>query len=194
MEKSIIIKRKEYQIIEEINDFMAVATRDGTKYFIRFLGVKTKAFDDFKYASKRFKAANIPSPKVFVIDKKSGCAVTEYIDGPTIYDELIKHDLDDHIYEQLFQMNWYARTSMMQLDFNPQNFRLMNDKLYYLPFTFQQYIRSKDFTENDIKLWFYTNEFRDILKNNGVLLDKSRIISDYEMNKKIVLTVVKYFR
>ena len=193
MEK-VIIKKKEYNPIEELGEHTLLAENDGKKYIIKYLGVKTLAFSDFKYATKRIKAANVSSPKVVIIDKKTGCAVLEYIDGRTMYEELIDHDFDDNIYEQLFEMNWVARRSMLQLNFNPHNFRYSDGKIYYMPFTFDIYKRSNDFTENDLRLWFYTKEFEKLLINDGINLQKSRLLPDFELNKKIVLTVVKYYK
>ena len=190
----VIIKKKEYTPIEELGENLLLAERDGVKYVIRYLGIKTQAFSDFKYASKRMKASNVSSPKVYIIDKKTGCAVMQYIDGKTMFDELLDHDFDDNIYQQLFDINWMARKSMLQLDFNPRNFRIENGRIYYIPFTFTLYKKSNDFVEKDLRLWFYTKEFEKLLIDEGILLQKSRLLPDYELNKKIVLTVVKYYR
>ena len=190
----VIIKKKEYTPIKELGENLLLAERDGVKYVIRFLGVKTDAFSDFKYATKRIKTANVSAPEVYCIDKKTGCAVMQYIDGPTMFEELIDHDFDDNIYIQLFNINWNARKMMLQLDFNPRNFRIQNGKIYYIPFIFDLYKKSNDFTEKDLRLWFYTKEFEELLRNEGILLQHSRLLNDYELNKKIVLTVVKYYR
>lgn len=192
--ENIVIKKKEYTPIKELSDNLLLVERDGVKYVVKWLGIKTPAFSDFKYASKRLLAANVRIPKVFVIDKKTGYALMEYIDGPTMYEELIDHDFTDNIYQQLFDINWLARKSILQLDFNPQNFRIMNGKIYYIAFTFDLYKKSNDFVEKDIRLWFYTKEFEKMLAENGQLLKHSRLLPDYELNKKIVLTVVKYYR
>lgn len=192
--ENIIIKKKEYTPIKELGENLLLVEKDGVKYVVRWLGIKTGAFSDFKYAMKKMKTSRVASPEIYVLDKKTGYALMQYIDGPTAYDELIDHDFDDNIYQQLFEMNWFARKAMMQLDFNPQNFRIMNDKLYYIPFTFDFYKKSNDFVEKDLRLWFYTKEFEKLLTENGHLLKHDRLLSDFELNKKIVLTVVKYYR
>ena len=193
MEK-VIIKKKEYTPIEELGENLLLAENNGVKYVIRFLGIKTDAFSDYKYSSKRMKTANISSPEVYCIDKKTGCAVMQYIDGPTMFDELVDHDFDDNIYQQIFNINWCARRMMLQLDFNPHNFRIQNGKIYYIPFTFDFYKKENDFSQKDLRLWFYTKELEELLRNDGILLQHSRLLNDYELNKKIVLTVVKYYR
>ena len=191
---NIIIKKNEYTPIKELGENLMLVEREGKKYVVRWLGIKTNAFSDFKYAMKRMKTSNVTSPEVYYMDKKTGYALMQYIDGPTMYEELIDHDFDDDIYQQLFNINWNARRAMMQLDFNPQNFRIDNGKIYYIPFTFDFYKKSDDFVEKDLRLWFYTKEFEKLLTKNGQLLQHQRLLPDFELNKKIVLTVVKYYR
>ena len=118
----------------------------------------------------------------------------EDIKGETIFEELCKHDLDEKIIEQAFLLNYKTRINRIRLDFNPDKFIYRDNKLYYLPFTFTEYIRDEDFTQKEIRLWFYTNEFKNLLIEKGLPLDKSRLKNEYERNKEIVLTVVKYFR
>ena len=193
MEK-IIIKKNEYTPIKELGENLLLVEREGQKYVVRWLGVKTEAFSDFKYAMKKMQTSNVASPKVICLDKKTGYALIQYIDGPTMFEELIDHDFNDDVYQQLFNINWMARKAMMQLDFNPQNFRIENGKIYYIPFTFGFYQKNNDFVEKDLRLWFYTKEFEKLLLENGQSLQKSRLLADFNLNKKIVLTVVKYYR
>ena len=191
---NILIKKKEYTPVKELGENTLLVKKDDVLYVVKWLGVKTRAFSDFKYSTKRMTTCNVRTPKVLILDKKTGYALLEYVDGKTAYEELIEHDFEEDIYSQLFNMNWLARRNMMQLDFNPQNFRIANGKLYYMPFTFGLYDRKKDFTENDLRLWFYTKEFRELIAKDGLLFDKSRMLPDYEINKKLVLTVVKFYR
>ncbi|MBE6136405.1 MAG: hypothetical protein E7181_03965 [Erysipelotrichaceae bacterium] len=192
--ENIVIKKKEYTPIKELGENLLLVQREGKKYVVRWLGIKTNAFSDFKYAMKRMKTSNVASPEVYYLDKKTGYALMHYVDGPTMYEELIDHDFDDDVYVQLFNIQWMARKSMMQLDYNPQNFRIENGKIYYIPFTFDFYKKSNDFVEKDLRLWFYTKEFEKMLTENGQLLQHSRLLPDFDLNKKMVLTVVKYYR
>lgn len=193
MEDIFVIKKKEYKNEEVISEFLFKVSCEGKFYIVRDLGAKTIVFKNFRYANKRLSSSGIKVPKVFM-DKKQGLAVIEYIDGPTAFEELINHDFDDNIYEQLFTMNWKARVNGLQLDFNPQNFRIVDGILYYISFTFDRYIRAEDFSQNTFRLWMYTKDFREKLINEGIEIDKSRILSEFEENKKLVLTVVKNFK
>lgn len=191
--EEIIVKKQKYQIEESLNSFILKVSQEGKTYIVYDFSSNPTAFGDFKFAMKRLKSSGINIPNVLVIDKKLCRAVVEYIDGPTGLDLLNEKDIEDNIFEQLFLMNYKARINSMRLDFTPNKFRLMNGKLYYLPFTFTNYVRDEDFTQKELKLWFYFKETTSLLLEHGFSIDKSRIPTEYEGNKKMVLIVVKYF-
>jgi len=68
------------------------------------------------------------------------------------------------------------------------------NRFSHFQFTFDFYKKSNDFVEKDLRLWFYTKEFEKMLTENGQLLQHSRLLPDFDLNKKMVLTVVKYYR
>lgn len=191
---TIEIKKESYQIIDRINSYLLKVKKEEKEYLVYDFSNNPEAFFDFKFAVKRFKSAGISTPKVIEIDKKNYRALVEYLIGKTAFDTLREVDIDEKIIDQVFFMNYRARINVMRLDFNPKKFIIKDDKLYYTPFTFTNYIRDEDFTQKEIRLWFYTNEFRDLLIKEGLPIDKSRLKNEFERNKEIVLTVVKYFR
>lgn len=191
---TIEIKKESYQVIDRINSYLLKVKKEEKEYLVYDFSNNPEAFFDFKFAAKRFKSAGISTPKVIEIDKKNHRALVEYLEGKTAFDTLREVDIDEKIIDQVFFMNYRARINVMRLDFNPTKFIIKDDKLYYTPFTFTNYIRDEDFTQKEIRLWFYTNEFRDLLIKEGLPIDKSRLKNEFERNKEIVLTVVKYFR
>lgn len=191
---SLIVKKKTYDVKEEINPYCALVEDCGKEYLIYHFEEKPNNFSNFKFASKRLKNCGIKIPTVYEIDKKNQSFLVEYIAGPTCFDDLVEKDTDDKTFEQLFMMNFKARVNNLRLDFHPDKFKLRDGVLYYLPFTFEAYVRSEDFSEKELRLWFYTKEFKDLLIEKGIKLDNSRGMNDFAMNKQIVLTVVKYFR
>ena len=192
---SINIKKEQYEVVDNINTFLfKVKDKEGKEYLAYDFSDNLEGFFDFKYASKRLKAAGVTTPKVIKIDKKNHTALLEYISGSNVFDMLRIADLGEKIIEQAFIQNYKARTNRLRLDFDPINFIYQNDVLYYMPFTFNEYIRDEDFTQKELRLWFYTNEFKNLLISKGLPVDQSRLKNEYERNKEIVLTVVKYFR
>jgi len=192
--ETILVKKESYQVIDRINSYLLKVKKEEKEYLVYDFSNNPEAFFDFKFAVKRFKSAGLLTPIVLAIDKKSHRALVEYLDGVTAFDLLREKDIDEKIIDQLFLANYKARINSMRLDFNPKKFIIKEDKLYYTPFTFTNYVRDEDFTQKEIRLWFYTNEFRDLLIAEGLPIDKSRLKNEFERNKEIVLTVVKYFR
>ena len=69
----------------------------------------------------------------------------------------------------------------------------MGDELFYTDLFCEKYIESNDFTKNQIRLWFLSNELRDYYEKNGILFDKNRLKQEYEVNKEMVLMTCKYY-
>ena len=191
---SIVVKKVNYEIVERINSYLLRVKNGEQVYFVYDFSHNIDAFLDFKFAYKRLKNAGVTIPKVITIDKKTARAVVEEVNGDTVFDLLRQKDLDEKIIEQAFILNYKARINRLRLDFNPTSFIFDGEKLYYTPFTFTEYIRDEDFTQKEIRLWFYTTEFKNLLIEKGLPIDKSRMKNEYERNKEIVLLVVKYFR
>ena len=192
--EEIVVKKNTYLIEEELSSFILKVKKDDKYYIVFDFSENPDSFSDFKFAHKRLKNSGITIPTLIDLDKKNHRAVVEFIDGPTGLDLLSEKDIEDNIFEQVFNTNYKARINSMRLDFNPHKFRFMNDKLYYLPFTFTAYKREEDFTEKELKLWFYSKDGTENLLKHGYAINKNRIPNEYENNKKMVLTVVKYFR
>ena len=192
--ENIEIKKKTYQIIERINSYLLKVKDEDKEYLCYDFNDNKEGFFDFKFAYKRLKGCGLTLPIVYALDKKNYRALVELIEGATIFEELCNHDLDEKVIEEVFNANYKARMNRLRLDFDPHKFIYKNEKLYYLPFTFTSYIRDEDFTQKELRLWFYTNEFKKLLIDSGLPIDQSRLKNEYERNKEIVLLVVKYFK
>lgn len=194
MIEEILVKKNTYKVEEELNSFSLLVSKDDKKYVVYNFTGQYIAFDNFKFAAKRLKNCGIITPKVLEIDKKNYRVLAEYIEGPTAFEMIAENELEDSILEQVFNNNFRARYNHLRLDFNPEKFRIRDGKLIYMPFTFTKYIREEDFTEKEIRLWFYTKEFVEELRKIGLPQNDKRLMNEFQRNKQIVLTVVKYFK
>ncbi len=190
----ILVKKVNYQVVEEVNSYIYKVKDQDKNYLVYDFSNSRDNFSDFKFAYKRLKSCGINIPKVYVLDKKNFRILMDDIGGDTAFDVLRNKDLDEKIIEQVFIMNYKARINRVRLDFDPHAFVIKEGELYYTPFTFTEYKREEDFTQKEIRLWFYTNEFKELLIKEKLPIDQSRIKNEYERNKEIVLLVVKYFR
>ena len=194
MNEIIEIKRKEFEIIEQIGDRSYKAERKGQHFFLKKFENDEKGFEEFVEAEHRLRVSGVTNPKCFLYDKKLRIAVIEYVDGDTCLTTLLEGELSEPIIEQLFKTFWYAKADRMALDYRPENFKFSNGKLYYLPFKAGKFVSKESFIQEDIRLWFFTKEFIKYCHSLGIDVDQSHLKSDYETNKNIALMTVKYYR
>ena len=192
--ENYLVKRKTYSVIEQVNEYTYKASLDDKVFLVYKFAPKSKSYSDFLYAAKKLSNAGVKTPKIISKDKKQGIIIVEYLDCDTVFDDLRNHDLEDEIYKQAFEINAHAKINRLGLDFNPQNFKYCDGKLYYMAFTFDVYSKALDLSTEKIYHWFYTNKFKNDLINLKLPIDTKRILPEFEGNKKIVLKVVEYYR
>ena len=194
MNEIIEIKRKEYEVIEQIGEHSFKVERKGQFFFLKKFEDDPAGFEKFIDAEHSLRVSGVSNPKCFIYDKKLRIAVLEYIEGETCFDTLLKEDLSVSVIELLFKTFWYARNDRLALDYSPKNFVFTNGKLYYLPFKCERFTTNEQFVQKDIMLWFFTKDFIKYCHSLGIDVDQSRLKSDYETNKNIALMTVKYYR
>ena len=194
MNEIIEIKRKEFEVIEQLGDHSYKVERKGKYYFLKKFEDDPKGFEKFVDAEHKLRVSGVSNPKCLIYDKKAKIAVVEFIEGDTCLEALLGGELPETVIELLFKTFWYARTDRMALDYHPDNFKFVNVKLYYLPFKCDSFVSKDSFVQEDIRLWFFTKEFIKYCYSKGIPADESHLKSDYEVNKSIALLTVKYYR
>ena len=194
MNEIIEIKRKEYEVIEQISDHTYKVERKGQYYLMKKFEDDPAGFEKFVDAEHDLRVSGVTNPKCYLYDKKLRIAILEYIEGETCFDILLKEDLSESIIEHFFKTFWYAKNDRLALDYSPKNFVFSNGKLYYLPFIVGRFTSNEQFVQKDIMLWFFTKDFIKYCHSLGIDVDQSRLKSDYETNKNIALMTVKYYR
>ena len=194
MNEIIEIKRKEYEVIEQLGDHSFKVKRKDQVFFMKKFGDDPVTFEKFVDAEHRLRVSGVTNPKCYLYDKKLRIAIIEYVEGENCLETLLKEDLSESVIELLFKAFWYARNDRMALDYSPQNFVFSNGKLYYLPFKCDKFTTNEQFIQKDIMLWFFTKDFIKYCHSLGLSADEKRLKSDYETNKNIALMTVKYYR
>ena len=194
MVEEIEIKRKVYQVVEQLGDRTFKVERKGTYYFLKKFDNDREGFDRFVDCEHRLRVSGVTNPKCFLYDKNLRWAVIEYVEGDNCLDLLTKAPLSEEILQLMFRTFWYAKNDRMALDMKPDNFVYTNGKLYYMPFRCEKFISNDNFVQKDIRLWFFTKEFVNYCHSKGIDVDASQLKSDYETNKNIALMTVKYYR
>lgn len=185
---------KTFNIIEKIGERTYKLERKGKYYFAKIFADDKVGFDDFLYARKHIYLCGISTPKVIAVDKKNRIVITEFIEGTSALTALIEGPLSDRYFDEIFSNSFFAKMEKMNLNYCPENWIMMNDKLYYINIEISQFTKEESFTEKYIRLWFYTKEFINYLNDLGIEADSTRLKQEYAINKEIVLTTCKFYR
>ena len=194
MKEEIEVKRKIYTVVEQIGEHSYKVERKGQFFFLKKYENDADKFEAFCNAEHRLRVSGVVNPKCFVYDKKERIAVVDYIEGETCLDILMQGSLPEEILEQLFKTFWYAKNDGIALDYHPDNFKFVNDKLFYIPFKVSKFISNDFFIQQDLRLWFFTKEFINYSRSIGKDPDTKLLKSDYEINKSMALMTVKYYK
>lgn len=193
MKEIIEIKRKEFEVLEQLGERTYKVTRKGKLFFLKKYSNKEE-FNDFVEKQHRLKITAIDIPKVYLFDKHQLISVVDFIEGPTMLDELLKGDIqNEEIYRLLFADEWYGRREKLRIDFRPENFKFDGKKLIYLPFKYANFESGYNFGMKDLRLWFATKQFEEYVRLKGLDFDSKRIGNEYAVNKQIALLTVKYY-
>ncbi len=195
MVEEIEIKRKNYQVIEQISDHSFKVERKGKYFLLKKFDNDPEGFEKFTDCEHRLRVSGVSNPKCYLYDKKLRWAILDYIEGENCFDILKeKGALPEEVLELMFKAYWYARNDRMALDMKPDNFVYTDGKLYYMPFKYEKFVSNDTFVQRDLRLWFFTKDFVKYCHDKGIDVDQSQVKSDYETNKNIALMTVKYYR
>lgn len=195
MVEQIEIKRKVFDVVEDLGKRTKKVQRKGVYYFLKDFGKETRQFLDYVDGFNKLKNTGIRVPKVIMYDKARNIVITEFIEGKTVLDLLLESDLDERYFDMVFQTNFFVKKDKVSIDFDPVNFKEKDGKLFYLSMNCTPYNQKWDFEKNFIVLWFYSREFVKYLKDHFMEVDPERANQDQgAINKKIALIVVKYYK
>ena len=193
MTEVIEIKRKEFVVLEHLGEHSFKVERKGKIYFLKKY-TNRDYFEEFVKSYRRLKITALNVPKLYFFDKNQLISVVDFIEGPTMLDELLKGDItNEEIYKQLLQQEWCMRRERIRIDFHPEYFKYDGKKLFYLPFIMGPFESNYNFTMVDFRLWFPTKQFSIYVKSKGLDFDDSRVGNEYAVNKQMALIAVKYY-
>lgn len=150
-------------------------------------------FNGFSRLVRMIGNSNIRGPKFIDKDKKKFMIVQEAVEGVNVLQILANGDLPDFVYEQLFDMFSYAKVMGINLDYDPRNFVVKEEKLYYVGHVFKPYVDWENLVNAGIRLWVYSIEAVKIMEGVGIKTDLKRLKPVNQVNKDIVLLVYRYY-
>lgn len=192
--ENLVIKHKVFDSICSINKHAFSGLYKDKKYYIYCFEPKSELFKQYLFSFKKISSSGVKSPKLFLVDKKNGYIVREFIDGILMSEYLSQNDMTETLFEKLFKNAYLAKLSHISLNYEIDKWMLYENELYYLSPEFDSYSKEIDLVDRYLKLWFNTKEKYEFLTKNGISFDKKHIKDEYSINKEMVLTVCKYYR
>lgn len=188
----IIIKNKKYEIIKEL-DSSSILVKRKNKHF-KVIKYDENSFNDFLNYYSRISHCGINIFKVVAIDKKNRYVLCKYLEGESVLNLLIKGDLTEDIYQQIFNASWYGKMGQLKFNFSPDKWLLVGSKLYYSTYEVKPYNKDDDFVKTDAYLWFYSKSLVKYLKELGLPVDESRLKSEYDTTLEVLKMVAKFYK
>ena len=188
--ENLLIKRKAYLIestMKESDNHVSYKVSFKNRFYF---AKKYNNFVDFvkeQQAYKDFKNYGIKNPKLLKVDKKNNILLYEFVDGVKALDAIAKNTIDDSWFEKLFTIYRFARFSKIDIDYRPEQFVMVKDELIYLQHDFMEQNSKYNLENYGLDFWLYGDVCIKHLKEFGYEIDKSRVLEQAEVNKKIVL-------
>ena len=188
------IKRKIFEVIEKLGERSYKVSRNGKIFFLKDFENDKKGFENYVESEWKLNGTGINHPKIYAYDKNILVVASEFIEGETVLDNLVKGDLDEQYFELVFRANWFVKKNKMAINYEPHLWKLVSGKLFYLGQICGKFEENSSFEKESMRLWFYTKDFAKYLLRMGLPVDKNRVPSnEATVNKKMALTVVKYY-
>ena len=189
MEQFVLGKRV-FEVIKNISTTQVestfLVTFKDKKYTLR----KYNNSEDYKEALYRYKKlvkCSIYSPMLEYKDKNLFILIFRHIDGPHADEILAKQDLEDIYFEKLFTLYRYARANQVEINYLPENFVLEDKRLYYTSLDLFDKNPDINLENYGLEFWISSKKGFEHLTKLGYEVDKKRLLSQGEANKKIVL-------
>ena len=98
-------------------------------------------------------------PRLLAVDHGQERIVKEYIRGETIDRYVLRDEMRPDDYEQNHAMCQKLYAAGINIDYNPTNFVVQEDVLYYIDYECNGYMEQWDFEHWGYKYWEKTPEF-----------------------------------
>ena len=188
------IKRKIFEVEEKLGERSYRVSRNGKVFFLKDFENDKKGFEQYVDSEWKLNATGISHPKIYAYDKNLLIVDSEYIEGTTVLEDLLKEDLPEKYFPLVFKANWFCKTSKLSINFEPEYWKFVKDKLIYIGPVLGPLDEKNYFEKAPMRLWFYTKDFAKYLLKKNLTVDKQRVPeNEATVNKQMALIVVKYY-
>lgn len=107
---------------------------------------------------KRLSQTGIRMPKLLAVDETNERILKEYVDGPTVYELVLKDEMKKCCLEQVRRMALQLAPFALNIDYFPTNFVLCEGMLYYIDYECNAYMEEWNFENWGVRYWSKTPE------------------------------------
>ncbi|MGM9813491.1 MAG: hypothetical protein ACI32C_01065 [Candidatus Enteromonas sp.] len=194
MEEVVQIKNKRFTLMKVVaahhDHTTYFASWSGRTYFVRiFREDYEKALSDYR----SLKHAGINMAKMCYHDDERKVIVYDYFPEDDCLTMLSKGPLPENFFDALFALYRFARFANVALDWEPQNFMLRGNQMFYLPTKYYPLTDENRFEKKGLRTWFLGKEGRALLERKGFDIKDLPTLSEAEVNKTMVLMATRYW-
>lgn len=188
--EELFIKRKAFKIekilFEDDKFIEYLVTFKGVEYIARHYKSEVQ-FDEALYRYKKIYSYGIYTPMLKFKDKKAFILIFEKVEGKNVAEILSEGDIPEPVFVKLFTFYRYARANQIELNYLPENYVFDGKRLYYI--SLELFDKNPDINLENYGIEFYVMSQKgyDHLISLGYNVDKKRLLSKGEANKKMVL-------
>lgn len=111
------------------------------------------------YDYGRLEKTGIRMPRMLDVDWGQERILKEYIDGPTIYELVLRDEMRPEYLQQVREMCGRLSPAGLNIDYFPTNFVVQRGEIYYIDFECNGYMEEWNFENWGVKYWSKTPEF-----------------------------------
>ena len=177
MLKKLAVNEIEYDIIKLLGKGkggFSYLARDGTTQYV-LKQIHHEPCDYYQFGNKieaekkdyeRLIKTGILLPRMIAIDENEERILKEYIEGPTIYQLLLEHRMQDRYLSQMKDICKILYPLCINIDYFPTNFVVKQNQIYYIDYECNAYMDEWNFENWGIKYWTYTEELKKYISEH----------------------------
>lgn len=116
---------------------------------------------------QRLRSIGIRMPAMLDADRENERILKEYIEGDTIYDLVLKDQMEPSYFEQIHFMCSLLYPANTNIDYFPTNFVVQDGEIFYIDFECNDYMEEWNFENWGVKYWSRTPEFLKYVKEHS---------------------------
>ncbi|MDE7434531.1 MAG: serine/threonine-protein kinase [Lachnospiraceae bacterium] len=167
---TMTVNEKGYRIIKLLGHgkggYSYLATDEQREYVLK--QIHHEPCDYYQFGNKieaekrdyeRLRKTGIRMPQMLDIDEEKERILKEYIEGPTIYELVLRNRMEEIFLTQVRDMCTRVQQAGLNIDYFPTNFVVCEGEIYYIDYECNEYMEEWDFEHWGVKYWSKTAEF-----------------------------------